>query len=59
MVSWCRFRFLYYPEYITVGSPVVLREGRTRGIGKIVKRYTKENYVRVCNANGTDTTSYK
>ena len=36
----CRFRFLYYPEYITIGSAVVFREGRTRGIGKIVQRFT-------------------
>jgi len=35
----CRFRFLYYPEYFDIGSAIVLREGRTRGIGKIIERY--------------------
>ncbi|CAN0469603.1 unnamed protein product [Ectocarpus sp. 8 AP-2014] len=32
----CRFRFLYRPEYLSVGTTIVLREGRTRGFGKII-----------------------
>ena len=32
----CRFRFLFRPEYLHVGSPLFLREGRIRGIGNIV-----------------------
>lgn len=30
-----RFRFLYKPEYIEEGDPIILREGKTKGIGKI------------------------
>lgn len=32
----CRFRFLFRPEYLHVGSPLFLREGRIRGIGNVV-----------------------
>ncbi|CAM9693685.1 unnamed protein product [Scytosiphon promiscuus] len=32
----CRFRFLYRPEYLSVGTTIVLREGRTRGFGKVI-----------------------
>uniref|UniRef100_A0A7S2FPB4 Elongation factor Tu, chloroplastic n=1 Tax=Octactis speculum TaxID=3111310 RepID=A0A7S2FPB4_9STRA len=28
-------RFLYKPEYISVGDPVLLREGCTRGVGRV------------------------
>lgn len=31
-----RFRFMQYPEYIKLGSKVLFREGRTKGLGKIV-----------------------
>lgn len=31
-----RFRFLQHPEYLTVGSRFVFREGRTKGIGVVV-----------------------
>lgn len=30
-----RFRFRHYPEYLTVGTPIVFREGRTKGMGVI------------------------
>eukprot|EP01061_Rhynchopus_euleeides_P039830 TRINITY_DN6830_c0_g1_i1.p1 TRINITY_DN6830_c0_g1~~TRINITY_DN6830_c0_g1_i1.p1 ORF type:complete len:654 (+),score=273.43 TRINITY_DN6830_c0_g1_i1:283-2244(+) len=30
-----RFRFLYRPEYLTVGAKLVFREGRTKGIGTV------------------------
>jgi len=32
-----RFRFQHYPEYLTVGTPIIFREGNTRGIG-VIKR---------------------
>jgi GTPase len=32
-----RFRFRHFPEYLTVGTPIVFREGRTKGMG-IIKR---------------------
>ena len=32
----CRFRFLYRPEFLKVGTVLVIREGRTTGVGKIV-----------------------
>ena len=30
------FRFMYNPEYVKVGSRFIFREGRTKGIGKIL-----------------------
>ena len=32
-----RFKFMYHPEYISVGSTLLFREGRTKGMGKITK----------------------
>ncbi len=32
-----RFRFQHYPEYLSPGTPIIFREGNTRGIG-VVKR---------------------
>ena len=32
-----RFKFMYNPEYISVGSTLLFREGRTKGMGKITK----------------------
>ena len=31
------FKFMYNPEYISVGSTLLFREGRTKGMGKITK----------------------
>lgn len=31
----CRFRFLYYPEYILPGESMVIREQSTRGVGTV------------------------
>lgn len=31
------FRFLYHPEYVTAGTPLLFREGRTKGIGTIIR----------------------
>lgn len=33
----CRFRFLYYPEFIIPGEAMIIREQRTRGVGTISK----------------------
>ena len=30
-----RFRFLRHPEFLSVGSKILFREGRTKGIGEI------------------------
>lgn len=32
----CVFRFLYRPEYMLAGAAVVIREGRTRGVGRVL-----------------------
>src|SRR3546814_298545 len=34
--SRCRFQFLYQPEYLAPGTPLLFRDGRTRAIGKVV-----------------------
>eukprot|EP00727_Mastigamoeba_balamuthi_P014806 m51a1_g9951 putative gtp-binding protein 1 (666) ;mRNA; f:25239-27850 len=31
-----KFRFLYWPEYLTIGSRLIFREGRAKGIGRVV-----------------------
>ncbi|KAI0567536.1 GTP-binding protein [Gracilaria domingensis] len=31
-----KFRFMYHPEYVKVGARFIFREGRTKGLGKIV-----------------------
>lgn len=31
------FRFVNHPEYLHVGMQILLREGRTKGIGKITQ----------------------
>lgn len=33
----CLFRFMYRPEFITSGTPLLFREGRTKGVGRIVR----------------------
>jgi len=35
-VAEATFKFILRPEYVTLGSPFVFREGRTKGIGEIV-----------------------
>lgn len=32
----CRFRFLYHAEFVIPGSDLLVREGRTRGIGSVI-----------------------
>jgi GTPase len=34
-----RFRFLYFAEYLLPGSTFIFREGRAKGIGKIVQTF--------------------
>eukprot|EP00923_Selenidium_pygospionis_P045841 GHVN01079145.1.p1 GENE.GHVN01079145.1~~GHVN01079145.1.p1 ORF type:complete len:548 (+),score=90.42 GHVN01079145.1:501-2144(+) len=36
-----RFRWMYHPEYVKVGMPIVFREGRPKGIGRITAVYEK------------------
>ena len=33
----CRFRFIKTPEYITIGTKMIFREGRTKAVGTITK----------------------
>ncbi|KAJ3078619.1 GTP-binding protein 1 [Quaeritorhiza haematococci] len=35
-----RFRFLQHPEYLKVGTRLLFREGRTKGVGKVVRTLT-------------------
>ncbi len=34
-----RFRFMYKPEYVKLGSKLIFREGRTKGLGTIVATF--------------------
>ena len=42
------FKFIRNPEYVTLGSRVLFRDGRTKGIGNI----TKIEKYGFCNTNG-------
>jgi hypothetical protein len=35
----CRFRFLYFPEYISTGDDMLIREDRTKGVGTVLRLY--------------------
>lgn len=35
-----RFRFMQYPEFMKPGSRLLFREGRTKGVGKVVRMFT-------------------
>ncbi len=37
-----QFRFLYWPEFVKVGSRLIFREGRTKGIGRILRIIPEE-----------------
>lgn len=36
-----RFRFIKCPEYLHIGSSILFREGRTRGLGRITKIFSE------------------
>eukprot|EP00842_Homolaphlyctis_polyrhiza_P001371 jgi/Hompol1/2234/HPOL_005177-RA len=38
-----RFRFIQHPEYLKVNTRLLFREGRTKGIGKVVRLLTNED----------------
>jgi GTPase len=38
--SYVRFRFIKQPEYLQLGKRLLFREGRTKGIGKIVRVFS-------------------
>ncbi|KAG2799001.1 hypothetical protein PC111_g20611 [Phytophthora cactorum] len=35
--TMCRFEFMYWPEYIRPDLPLVLREGNTQAVGRVVR----------------------
>ncbi|CEG48084.1 gtp-binding [Plasmopara halstedii] len=35
--TMCRFEFMYWPEYIQPDVPLVLRDGRTQAVGRVVR----------------------
>lgn len=38
-----RFRFIHKPEYMKIGSRLLFREGRTKGVGRVIRLYPEEN----------------
>ncbi|PVV05418.1 hypothetical protein BB560_000059 [Smittium megazygosporum] len=40
-------KFMSQPEFLTVGSRIIFREGKTKGIGKITKLYEPEQVPRL------------
>ncbi|KAI9184300.1 hypothetical protein H9P43_003353 [Blastocladiella emersonii ATCC 22665] len=47
-----RFKFMQRPEYIRVGTRVLFREGRTKGIGKITQVYKPGQVIPWYNTTG-------
>ncbi|OWY93397.1 GTP-binding protein [Phytophthora megakarya] len=46
--TMCRFEFMYWPEYIRPDLPLVLREGNTQAVGRVVRvvpHFQKEQRV--------------
>jgi len=37
--GFIKFRFMYRPEYLKVGTTVLFREGRTKGLGVVSTIY--------------------
>ena len=46
--GYIKFRFMYRPEYLKVGTTILFREGRTKGLG-VVSRIFDENSPEVSN----------
>lgn len=38
--SFIKFRFMYRPEYLKVGTTILFREGRTKGLGVVSRNFT-------------------
>lgn len=38
-----RFKFMFYPEMIRLGSRVMFREGNTKGVGFVTKVHFKDS----------------
>ena len=43
-----KFRFMYRPEYLKVGTTILFREGRTKGLGVV------SSVVNVANLDGKE-----
>ncbi|KAI8818954.1 P-loop containing nucleoside triphosphate hydrolase protein [Fimicolochytrium jonesii] len=39
--AFVRFRFIQHPEYLKIGSRLLFREGRTKGVGKVTRLFTE------------------
>ncbi|KND01799.1 uncharacterized protein SPPG_03590 [Spizellomyces punctatus DAOM BR117] len=39
--AFVRFRFIQHPEYLKEGTRLLFREGRTKGVGKVVRLFTE------------------
>ena len=40
--GFIKFRFMYRPEYLTVGTTILFREGRTKGLGVVSRIFPEE-----------------
>ncbi|KAJ3148110.1 Short integuments 2, mitochondrial [Geranomyces variabilis] len=38
--AFVRFRFIQHPEYLKLGTRLLFREGRTKGVGKVTRVFT-------------------
>ena len=42
--GFIKFRFMYRPEYLKIGTTILFREGRTKGLG-VVSRLFPEGAI--------------
>ena len=39
--GFIKFRFMYRPEFLKIGTTILFREGRTKGLGVVSRVFTE------------------
>lgn len=55
--GFIKFRFMYRPEYLKVGTTILFREGRTKGLG-VVSKIFKDGQAGMIEADGKAKTNH-
>jgi GTPase len=42
--GFIKFRFMYRPEYLKIGTTILFREGRTKGLGVVSKIFPESGF---------------
>jgi GTPase len=43
--GFIKFRFMYRPEYLKIGTTILFREGRTKGLGVVSKIFPEDKPI--------------